>query len=167
MSGKETRKPGDINLQLQIPPASAAVNSFDQRLPHGVDLIEVVHLRTQIQTSSSCFCWDGWPMEEASTLTSSVRSPLSWRRDDQFLASPWKEDSASSSGTVRWPRPDSRVTWNTCVVKRTQEATRAGWRSKESFKQASSSFDKHLPPLNSKCDVWRLRTSMLKICVEP
>lgn len=50
-------------------------------------------------------------------LTSSVMSALSSSRDDQFLADPVKEDSASSRGMVRWPRPDSSVTWTTCGVK--------------------------------------------------
>lgn len=49
-----------------------------------------------------------------SVLTSSVMSALSCSREDQFVADPLKEDSASSRGTVRWPKPDSRVNWTTC-----------------------------------------------------
>lgn len=35
-----------IYLELQVPSASAAIDSFDQRLPHCMDLIKVVHLQT-------------------------------------------------------------------------------------------------------------------------
>lgn len=37
----------NIYLQLQVPPAFAIVNSFNQRLPHSVKLIKIVHLKTR------------------------------------------------------------------------------------------------------------------------
>jgi len=52
--------------------------------------------------------------ENEQPFTSRVMSALRLRRDDQFLARPLKEDSASNSGTVLWPNPDSMVTWTTC-----------------------------------------------------
>lgn len=37
----------DVYLQLQVPPAFAIVNLLNQRLPHSVKLIKIVHLRTR------------------------------------------------------------------------------------------------------------------------
>lgn len=36
-----------IYLELQVPPALAAVDPFNQRLPYRVELVKVVHLQTQ------------------------------------------------------------------------------------------------------------------------